>query len=1115
MIEPSQVPDASGGADEDQDLAEWLAERLEAGDTIAELTAVADPERGERLRMVTAAIGQIRLLRDECAATVPGPLARLGDFETVRVIGRGGMGTVYEAVQISLGRRVALKLLPSLAAEDPRRLARFQLEARAAAALNHPSIVPVYSVGSEGDLHFFVMRLIEGKTVATIIREGEHPGPRAVAELGCQIAEALHFAHEHGIVHRDVKPSNLMIDGAGRPWITDFGLARIGQQADLTVTGDVLGTLRYSSPEQAVGARAVVDHRTDIYSLGATLYEFVSLEMAFPGEDRFEVLRRIAEEEPKALSKIDRTIPRDLETIIGKAMAKNPAERYATAKQFAEDLARFRDDRPILARAPGLLDYTAKWCKRHRPAVAAAVLLLIAAAAVFAVNASTRNRVLSRHNAELKSALDLADRHDQRTRQLWHDSQMRLAQQSLTAGQTEFAQELLEGMRPKRGEPDPRGFDWRLLRSLAHREVSVLSGHEASVIDIAISPDGRTVASSDTDGVLIFWDLENGLERGRAFVGDVGMNALWFSPDGRVLAVRTVDSGKVRFKLWDPLTGRELSTLRALEGDNALLAFSPDGTRVLRGTNPEDGQSAGRLEFDDISHGFAYAGQAATPVLCHYWNVPSGGRGFVVSDPNWRVSWIDFTTLKAVSTLPGTFPGAQLAVDANGQTIAVIRSGSIAFWDTRSKRLIGTVATPFCDWLEFSSDGNRLVGFPVDREQEGMVIIGDVKTRPRAVLLEGMPTRNLRAAFTPDGHTLAVGGSGPVPVGLWDTRTGRRVAQLASTIGHASDLVFTPDVGSLVIGCSDGRIRVWHFRQGQGELDSIAGHSAEVWGLCYNADGSVLISAGDDHAIKLWNPRDGSLRRTLEGHESLVTSVAVSDDNRTLASAGFDKAVRLWDLPSGAVRGVLRGHTDRVRSVSFSGDGRKLASAGSDSTIRIWDVGTLECVKVLTGHTDTVRAVAFHPGRGLLVSASDDRTMRVWDVENALPPLTLPRTKNCASVAFSPDGAILASGDDWGSVTIWNVADWSRRTSVKGSDAGVFSLAFSRDGRTLAAGCVDAKVRLWDPLTGQVTLLLDASPGRVNAVVFSPDGRTLASASHSGLIRLWNAEEPRGPVSQK
>jgi serine/threonine protein kinase/Flp pilus assembly protein TadD len=390
----------------------------------------------------------------------------LGDFRLVREIGRGGMGIVYEAVQVSLGRRVALKVLPFAAALDTRQLQRFRNEAQAAAHLHHQHIVPVHYVGCERGTHFYAMQFIEGRTLAEVIGDlrsasasggapssGPRPsrdaappeapaagapeggpapdtlpiagraterstrGPsffRAVARLGQQAAEALEHAHREGIVHRDIKPANLLLDTRGNLWVTDFGLARLQSETGLTASGDLVGTLRYMSPEQALGHPVAVDQRTDVYALGATLYELLALRPVFPGRDRQELLRQITAEEPRPLRKLNPAVPAELEVIVLKALEKEAEARYATAQELADDLRRFLEDKPILARRPSRLEQARKWARRHRPVVWSAVVTLLVTLTVVAGSVGwvvgDRATRQARNTSAVQAALEEAQR---------------------------------------------------------------------------------------------------------------------------------------------------------------------------------------------------------------------------------------------------------------------------------------------------------------------------------------------------------------------------------------------------------------------------------------------------------------------------------------------------------------------------------------------------------------------------------------------------------------------------------------------------------------------------------------------------------------------------------
>jgi serine/threonine protein kinase len=484
------------------EIVEEITNKFHAGEAVdVECYVEAHPELAEQLRQLAPALHVLADLGHSVAsgenvAVLPtdvaaAELGQLGDFRLIREVGRGGMGVVYQAVQSSLNRRVALKVLPFAAALDAKQLQRFKNEAQAAAHLHHTHIVPVHAVGCERGVHYYAMQFIDGQTLAQVIADlrlqiadlpgsaERRPGPddglsplaptrpiaglsteasiqstayfRTVGNLAIQAAEALEHAHQLGIVHRDIKPANLLLEwrvgdtNAPVLWITDFGLAHCQSQAGLTMTGDLVGTLRYMSPEQALAKRHLVDHRTDIYSLGVTLYELLTLEPAYSGSDREELLRQIAFEEPQAPRQRNKRIPRELETIVFKMMEKSPEARYATVQEAADDLRRFLEDKPIRARRPTVMERVAKWGRRHPAVVWAAVLLVTVALIGSGVSTFLirRQRDVAQANADrAEQILDTAYRSMDTVYLAWAEKRLPEAKE-LTAEDRQFLENAL------------------------------------------------------------------------------------------------------------------------------------------------------------------------------------------------------------------------------------------------------------------------------------------------------------------------------------------------------------------------------------------------------------------------------------------------------------------------------------------------------------------------------------------------------------------------------------------------------------------------------------------------------------------------------------------------
>ena len=607
---------------------EYFEQRAAGKNPSVEEYASRYPEIADHIRRTFPAlefVGQTAAHGTDLGSPISKANERLGDFRIVGELGRGGMGVVYEAEQLSIGRRVALKVLPFATLADPRALARFKNEVRAAATLDHPHIVTVHSVGEERGIHYFAMQLIRGQSLAEVIfelrklREPKSPDAsdtsrpnsldqaqqttraiaevttsvqpqsgedfyRSVAELGGQAAAALHFAHEQGVIHRDVKPANLMLDTNGKLFVTDFGLARIESDAGVTISGDLIGTLRYMAPEQALAKRITVDHRADVYGLGATLYEFATLNPIFDGVDREQLLRQVAFERPIAPSKIAPDIPQDLETIITKSLSKDPQDRYDTAAELAQDLQRWLEHKPIRGKRPTSLQAVQKWIRRNPTLVISSLVGLLLLACVLLLGMAR-----ARANAELQ-------------RRLAYGPTLNTAFNEYAEGHFERVDRNLATTIPGGGQKDLRSFEWYLLKKLrdSARFDERLS-FNGRVRDTRISPGGRWLAVLTRKGQLSVVDLENNFRQTTLKFAPLrqdwtfstrGSSLLAFSPDDQYLYSAAhsnsggADSPLLRFDLSNgSFTGRDISG-RTTQPDCYAVSVAADGRIATLGWKP-------------------------------------------------------------------------------------------------------------------------------------------------------------------------------------------------------------------------------------------------------------------------------------------------------------------------------------------------------------------------------------------------------------------------------------------------------------------------------------------------------------------------------------------------
>jgi serine/threonine protein kinase/WD40 repeat protein len=995
-------------------VVQRLIDQLQAG-TAVNWSGIAreHPQHAERLRSMAIAleaVGEFSAGLDAVVSPIA-PRTRevefdpgvLGDFQILREVGRGGMAVVYEAEQVSLDRRVALKVLPLAATMDPRQLQRFRHEARAAALLHHPHIVPVYGVGCERGIHYYAMQLIEGCSLAAVIagwrgpgdgREGPRSEPtepqsdpggktetrlraacatvpilqarkpfRRIAELVAQAAEALECAHAMGVVHRDVKPANLLLDSGGKLWVTDFGLARLGEGPGLTVSGDLLGTLRYMSPEQALARHGLVDHRTDVYSLGgATLYELLTLQPAVQGSSKEEVLRRLAFEEPVAPRKLDPTIPVELETVTLKALAKDPKDRYATAQELADDLRRWLTDRPILARPPGLLQRARKWSHRHRPLVAALAASLILVGAAVCLGAVT----FGVKKGELAQAWSRFAQEKER-------SERRLA-----GTLRQVLVDRAEAIRIAR-EPGYRQRVWADLR-----QAIALRGGGGTAIDQVRA----TVLAclGDPVGLDPIRDLKDVARRPRPPAGPGPWDGeaaegspIAVSPDGDLVAV----AGRSRRLTVYNQRGEPLRQEESPLGAFYDVAWAPDGKLVVAGCE----------------------------------------QGFVAWDLAGADRWIVRTG--------NVF---SVAVSPNGRHLAA-GGPQLELWSLASKHPIASWASPAAAArLEFSADGRALLALV-----HGAPVAGwPINDTPERRLLDGHAQGVPAVAFSPDGGQLA-SVSKDRKVQLWDVATGRPQRTLTGHPGEIEAVAFHPDGTLLATGDLSGIVRVWDARAG--ELLTEAGRGeppGEAWRLQFGGGGAYLAAAG--RHLVAWSLRTAPGQVVLDPFRTLATSTTSPGVVDLAPMPGGSELVFLnrvgrlysYDLSRADEPRLVANAYVSLRSLHVIPAGDRLAFITTGGTLGVWDPRKRQV------HDTRHRAerLAVSPDGRWAAVQETGRRVKLIELESGRELLALPpEGSDVWCLAWAPDGSKLALGRSDGAVALWDLEQVRARLSEFGFDS--------------------------------------------------------------------------------
>lgn len=1114
---------------EDRAMLEDLVERaIDAhnGDAAATLEAVRGTEQVYRsldssmtqstLRM-DQIFGELGDLGSAAGVELPRQFEAPGRYTIRHEHARGGQGRLLLVHDEQLGRDIILKELlrarvtpsdsPTPVRGSAHAVARFLQEAKITGQLDHPCIVPVYELGLRHDGHpYYTMKLVKGDTFHSMLRRSATLDQRLrYVKNFLDVCQGVAYAHSRGVIHRDLKPLNVMVGQFGETVILDWGLAKIKGKEDAraqtmaetiselrdrarssseTSDGAVIGTPAYMAPEQARGDIDLVDERSDVYSLGVFLYHIITGQTPFQGRETWDVLDLVANDRPVSCLKLQPDAPVELAAICERCMQPDPKDRYRNAKDVAEEVERYLTGALVQAHQYSFGQMLKRYYRRNKVQVRMAAASL---AVLVGVGFYSYVRVVQARN-DAVTAWGVAENEK-------YVTQMRLVQSYMDMNDFDLARKTLAAT-----SPDLRNWEWGYLTNRCNQELLVLG----ETNNAGFSPDGTRIATTSRGGEVRVHDATDGKVLVKFSEGLDQPLDISYSPDGKKLLGYSL--GHV-VRVWDAESGSVIATFRGHTDAISHAVFDPAGRRVLTTAND------GTARIWDLETGSLALTYAAQP-------------GASVSDFSPDGKWVMSTGYPFSEAAPDA-PALQSTVWDSATGAELLRvAGGPADWSPDGARIViandvlstvyafGDTLQPICKLeghtaqvrsVEFSQNGARVL----TRSADGSARVFDAATGEEISRLKDV--RPIYAArFVPDNEHIVtyLAGDNAPSIAVWNIYTSRKINTPQGYRIMPRDVFLSASGDRLISESLDQTARVWNTLQTPGQrVLPIPGKMTSASAV--SPDGSLIAVALDNRAIEVREIASGALVATLAGYSLHGSSaVAVSPGNTRLVAAVDEFTLVVWNIKDQTMLSQFNGHEGRIESVAFSPDGERVASASYDGSVLVWDAATGAEAFALSGHGAPVFAAVFSPNGRTLATGSADKTVRIWDAAtgNELRVLT-GHDDSVHCVAFDAAGRRLASGSSDRTIRIWNTSDFGDPKVFEGLLGAVNHVAFSGDGLRLAAIGGDGAIRLWDSETA-AEVLTDRPPGRrefAGGIRFLPGDSQLCYSSREGDVHIWEA----------